>query len=179
MVRNIGSLTSNTVLCVIVVVVHIHARSGPVVSGVKRVHFRNIATRKIRPVSHLLCRIQKQSKRLSASLSSTLVITTDTGASYRAGLTDTMQPPMQISPCTSCWILLSLTNACLWYVTHLFNGCPAIWWPFDPDEPLTFPFGLDGACRSAKSHNTDIFVANIRLFWIILNIAKRYVGKSE
>lgn len=90
-----------------------------------------------------------------------------------------MQPPMQITPCTSCWILLSLTNACLWYVTHPFNGCPAIWWPFDPDEPLTFPFRLDGACRSAKSLNTDIFIANIRLFWIILNIAKRDMRKSE
>lgn len=44
---NIRVLTS--VLCVIFVVVHIHARSGPVV---KSVHLRNIATRNIQPESH-------------------------------------------------------------------------------------------------------------------------------
>lgn len=46
----INILTS--VLCVIVVVVHIHARSGPVVPGVKSVQLRNMACRKIQPESH-------------------------------------------------------------------------------------------------------------------------------
>lgn len=146
MTRNI--LTS--VLCVIVVVVHIHARSGPVVPGVKSVQLRNMACRKIQPESHFFwCRIEQQPRRLSASLSPTLEKPSDTELLIRS-LTDTIGPPMQMSPCTSYWMLSSLRNAWLWYV-----GCPLVRWLFDPDEPLGCPFRLEGAYRKAKSLNTD------------------------
>lgn len=95
MIRNIGSPT----LCVIVV--HIHARSGPVVIGVKGVHPRNISARKIRPESHLFWRIKSERQCLSSTLSSTLVSTSGSPASYtgfdRRNTTPNANQPLHIA----------------------------------------------------------------------------------